>query len=59
MARRPFADEAIGLYNWSRYGKHEDKVYLSKANQFKLFQKVALMEPKIMLKKDLEFLKSF
>ena len=33
--------------------------YLSLGNQFRLFQKVALMEPKIMLKKDLEFLNNF
>ena len=59
LARIPFENDPIGFYKWWRKGKHEDKVYLSKANQFKLFQKVALMEPRIMLKKDLDFLKSF
>lgn len=59
LARIPFENDPIGFYKWWRKGKHEDKVYLSKANQFRLFQKVSLMEPKIMLKKDLEFLKSF
>ena len=59
LARIPFENDPIGFYKWWRKGKHEDKVYLSKANQFKLCQKVAWMEPKIMLKKDLDFLKSF
>ena len=40
-----------------RKGKHEDKVYLSLGNQFRLFQKVAMMDPKMILKKDLEILK--
>jgi len=34
-------------------------VYLSPAYQFKLFQKVAKMEPKVMLKKDIEYVKNF
>ena len=38
---------------------HCDKVYLSKVNQFRLFQKVYLMEPKVMLKKDILFFQSF
>ncbi len=59
LARIPFENDPVGFYKWWRKGKHESKVYLSKANQFKLFQKVALMEPKIMLKKDMDFLKSF
>jgi hypothetical protein len=49
----------VGFYKWWRKGKHEDKVYLSKLNQIRLFQKVFLMEPKLMLKKDIDFLKSF
>lgn len=59
LARIPFENDPIGFYKWWRKGKHEDKVFLSKVNQFKLFQKVALMEPKVMLKKDLDYLKSF
>ena len=59
VARIPFENDPIGFYKWWRKGKHEDKVYLSKANQIRLFQKVSLMEPKAMLKKDIEFLSSF
>lgn len=58
-AKIPFENDPIAFYKWWRKGKHEDKVHLSKANCIRLFQKVALMEPKVMLKKDLEFLKSF
>ena len=35
----------------------EDKVYLSLGNQVRLFQKVSMMDPKMILKKDLEILK--
>jgi hypothetical protein len=59
LAKIPFENDPIGFYKWWRKGKHEEKVYLSKVNQFKLFQKVSLMDPKIMLKKDLDFLKTF
>jgi hypothetical protein len=59
LAKIPFENDPVGFYKWWRKGKHEDKVYLSKANQFKLFQKVSLMEPKVMLKKDIDFVKSF
>jgi len=59
VAKIPFENDPIGFYKWWRKGKHEEKVYLSKVNQFRLFQKVSLMEPKVMLKKDLEFLSSF
>lgn len=59
LARIPFENDPIGFYKWWRKGKHEDKVYLSRINQFKLFQKVSMMEPKIMLKKDLDFVKTF
>lgn len=57
LARIPFENDPIGFYKWWRKGKHEDKVYLSLGNQFKLFQKVSLMDPKMILKKDLELLK--
>ena len=59
IAKIPFDNNPIGFYKWWRKGKHENVVYLSLGNQFRLFQKVALMEPKIMLKKDLEFLNNF
>ncbi len=59
VARIPFENDPIGFYKWWRKGKHEGKVYLSKINQFKLFQKVALMDPKIILKKDLDYVKNF
>jgi len=59
IARIPFENDPIGFYKWWRKGKHEEKVYLSRVNQFKLFQKVSLMEPKVMLKKDIDFVKSF
>ena len=58
-AKIPFENDPIGFYKWWRKGKHEDKVYLSKVNQFRLFQKVYLMEPKVMLKKDIQFFQSF
>ena len=58
-ARIPYDTDPIAFYKWWRKGKHEALVYLSPAYQFMLFQKVSVMEPKIMLKKDLEFLKSF
>ncbi len=59
LAKIPFENDPVGFYKWWRKGKRESKVYLSKVNQYKLFQKVALMDPKIMLKKDLDFLKNF
>ncbi len=57
IARIPFETDPVGFYKWWRKGKHEDKVYLNLANQIRLFQKVAMMEPKIILKKDLEIIK--
>lgn len=57
VARIPFENDPVGFYKWWRKGKHEDKVYLSLANQIKLFQKVRMMDPKMILKKDLEILK--
>ncbi len=59
LAKIPFENDPVGFYKWWRKGKRESKVYLSKVYQYKLFQKVALMDPKIMLKKDLDFLKNF
>lgn len=57
QASIPFENDPVGLYKWWRKGKHEDKVYLSLANQIRLFQKVNMMDPKMILKKDLEILK--
>ncbi len=57
IAKIPFENDPIGFYKWWRKGRHEDKVYLSLGNQIRLFQKVAMMEPKLILKKDLELLK--
>lgn len=59
LAKIPFENDPVGFYKWWRKGRHEDKVYLSKLNQIRLFQKVFLMEPKLMLKKDIDFLKTF
>lgn len=56
MARIPFENEPVSFYKWWRKGKHEDKVHLSLGNQILLFQKVYLMEPKMLLKKDCELL---
>ena len=56
IARIPFETDPVGFYKWWRKGKHEDKVYLNLANQIILFQKVAMMDKKVMLKKDLEIL---
>jgi len=57
VARIPFENDPVGFYKWWRKGKHEDKVYLSHGYQVMLFQKVSIMEPKMLLKKDLEILK--
>ena len=59
LAKIPFENDPVGFYKWWRKGKHEDKVYLSRLNQIRLFQKVYLMEPKMMLKKDIDFLRTF
>ena len=56
IARIPFETDPVGFYKWWRKGKHEDKVYLNLANQIILFQKVSMMDKKVMLKKDLEIL---
>ena len=57
VARIPFENDPVGFYKWWRKGRHEDKVYLSQGYQIVLFQKVAMMDPKMILKKDLELLK--
>lgn len=57
LAKIPFENDPVGFYKWWRKGKHEDKVYLNLGNQIRLFQKVMMMEPKMILKKDLEILK--
>lgn len=57
IAKIPFENDPIGFYKWWRKGKHEDKVHLSLGNRVRLFQKVSLMDPRIILKKDLELLK--
>ena len=49
----PFENDPVGFYKWWRKGKHENKVHLSLGNQIRLFQKVALMDRKLILKKDL------
>lgn len=56
LAKIPFENDPVGFYKWWRKGKHEDKVYLSLGNKIRLFQKVAMMEPRMILKKDLEIL---
>ena len=58
MAKIPFENDPVGFYKWWRKGKHEDKVYLSLPRQVQLFQKVAMMDPKMILKKDLELLRN-
>ena len=58
-AKIPFDNDPIAFYKWWRKGKHEETVYLSPINEFRLFQKVSLMEPKVMLKKDIDFVKTF
>lgn len=57
VASIPFETDPVGFYKWWRKGKHEDKVYLSLGNRVRLFQKVLMMDPKLILKKDLEIIK--
>ena len=57
IAQIPFENDPVGFYKWWRKGKHEDKVYLSLGNQVRLFQKVRMMDPRMILKKDLDILK--
>lgn len=56
LAKIPFENDPVGFYKWWRKGKHEDKVHLSLGNRVRLFQKVNMMDPKMVLKKDLEIL---
>lgn len=56
VAKIPFENDPVGFYKWWRKGKHEDKVYLSQLNQIRLFQKVSLMDPSMILKRDLKLL---
>ena len=56
-AKIPYENDPVGFYRWWRKGKHEEKVYLSLGYQVLLFQKVALMDSKVMLKKDLEMVR--
>lgn len=57
MASIPYETDPVGFYKWWRKGKHEDKVFLSVANRIRLFQKIYLMDPKVLLKKDIEIVK--
>lgn len=57
LAKIPYENDPVGFYKWWRKGKHEDKVYLSVANRVRLFQKVQMMDPKMILKKDLELVR--
>ena len=57
VARIPFENDPVGFYKWWRKGKHEDKVFLNSAYQVILFQKVSMMDPKTILKKDLEIIR--
>lgn len=57
IAKIPFENDPVGFYKWWRKGKHEEKVHLSLGNRVRLFQKVNMMDPKMVLKKDLEILK--
>ncbi|MBO4263682.1 MAG: hypothetical protein J5871_03260 [Bacteroidales bacterium] len=56
LAKIPFENDPVGFYKWWRRGRHEDKVHLSLANRIRLFQKVYLMDSRMVLKKDLELL---
>ncbi len=58
-AKIPYDTDPIAFYKWWRKGKNESRVYLSPAYQFKLFQKVMSMEPKVMLRKDIDYVKNF
>jgi hypothetical protein len=58
VAKIPFENNPVGFYKWWRKGKNEHKVYLSLGRKIQLFQKVALMDRKMILKKDLDFLRA-
>lgn len=57
VAKIPFENDPVGFYKWWRKGKHEDKVHLSLGNRVILFQKVSMMDPRMILKKDLELIR--
>ena len=54
VARIPYENDPVGFYKWWRKGKHEDKIFLSLPNRIRLFEKVSMMDPKMILKKDLK-----
>ncbi|MBO4455021.1 MAG: hypothetical protein J5695_00605 [Bacteroidales bacterium] len=54
VAKIPYENDPVGFYKWWRKGKHEDKIYLSLPNRIRLFEKVSMMDPKMILKKDLK-----
>lgn len=57
VAKIPFDDDPVGFYKWWRKNGNENKVHLSTVNRILLFQKVAMMDPKVILKKDLELVR--
>ncbi len=54
VAKIPYENDPVGFYKWWRKGKHEDKIFLSLPNRIRLFEKVSMMDPKMILKKDLK-----
>lgn len=58
-AKIPFDTDPVAFYKWWRKGKNEHRVYLSPAYQFMLFQRVSKTDPKVMLKKDIDYVKTF
>ena len=54
VAKIPYENDPVGFYKWWRKGKHEDKVHLSTRNRILLFEKVSMMDPKMILKRDLK-----
>ena len=58
-AKIPFDTDPVAFYKWWRKGKNEHRVYLSPAYQFMLFQRVCKTDPKVMLKKDIDYVKTF
>ena len=54
VAKIPYENDPVGFYKWWRKGKHEDKIHLSLPNRIRLFEKVSMMDPKMILKKDLK-----
>ena len=56
VAQIPYENDPVGFFFFLRKGKHEDKVYLSLGHRIRLFEKVSMMDPKMILKKDLKIL---